>query len=175
MVLAGDPQQLGPVLMNDMAINEFMKISLLERMMGTTVYERNEVEFPETKYNPAVLTKLVRSYRAHPHLLKVPSELFYNDELVSCAGQEAYEFCDKDVDFLMKSDVPLIFHGIKGDCSQDRDSPSWYNIAEVSQVAHYVRKLRGCGVASEDIGIITPYRKQVRYRTCLNNFSKVCL
>ena len=161
MVLAGDPQQLGPVLMNDMVINDFLKISLLERLMGTKVYERNEKKFPQTKYNPAVLTKLVRSYRAHPRLLKIPSELFYNDELVSHAGEEAYEFCKKDVDFMMRRDVPLIFHGIKGECSRDRDSPSWYNIGEVSQVVHYVRKLRDCGIASADIGIITPYRKQV--------------
>jgi len=57
----------------------------------------------------------------------------------------------------------LVFHGLRGKCCRDNDSPSWFNPLEVSQVFAYVRKLMSKNVKSWDIGIITFYAKQVCY------------
>ena len=48
----------------------------------------------QNKYDPNYVTKLVRSFRSHPDILKIPNELFYNNELVACADiSEREMFC----------------------------------------------------------------------------------
>lgn len=63
---------------------------------------------------------------------------------------------------------PLIFHGVAGTDERDANSPSVYNMAEVEVLKEYlkvlVEHLRKNGVTKiepGEIGIITPYRKQV--------------
>ncbi|ODN03133.1 putative helicase Mov10l1 [Orchesella cincta] len=165
LILAGDPNQLGPVLMSDVAQNCKLSMSFLERLMVRPLYRRDVDRFPKEKYNPLVLTKLVKNYRAHPTLLKLPSRLFYDDDLESAASfEEAHELCQNPLlnTILATQGVPLIFHGIQGKSLRERGCTSWYNIAEVLQIVAYVVVLKShCGLNSEDIGIITPYRKQV--------------
>lgn len=55
----------------------------------------------------------------------------------------------------------VIFHGVKGINLQDEESPSWYNDHEIARVLRYISSLYACGLKPEDIGIITPYQKQV--------------
>lgn len=96
---------------------------------------------------------------------------------------------DKDVthlllqsNFLPKKGFPLIFHGVKGKEKRTRHSPSCYNIIEASVVRDYCvritedreRRICKCGasfasaglfylsVDPEEIGVIAPYRAQVR-------------
>lgn len=66
-------------------------------------------------------------------------------------------------------DFPLIFHGVTGVDEREESSPSFFNVAEVEVLMGYVRKLlelsgkKGHGtIAPREIGIIAPYRKQVR-------------
>ena len=61
----------------------------------------------------------------------------------------------------------IIFHGINGENYRDAESPSWYNPEEAAQVYLYLSKLYKCGLEPDDIGIITPYYKQV-YMNILN-------
>ena len=55
---------------------------------------------------------------------------------------------------------------------REGDSPSWFNPVEVVQVIKYLKDLATCGLCPnfDDIGIITPYRKQVNI-TFKNNSS----
>lgn len=125
--------------------------------MDNPLYKRSQTD---GKYNPLLLTKLVRNYRAHPNLLALPSKLFYDNELISASVENLDELCHT-LPFLPKRGVPLLFHGIRGEQSRDLDSPSWYNHVEVIQVVQYVKNLLENHCSSDDIGIITPYRKQV--------------
>jgi len=50
----------------------------------------------------------------------------------------------------------------KGTNYQEPDSPSWFNPHEAYQVAAYLQKLINVGVSPEEIGIMSPYRKQTR-------------
>nr|XP_022300637.1 RNA helicase Mov10l1-like [Crassostrea virginica] len=48
-----------------------------------------------------------------------------------------------------------------GEDLREGNSPSWFNPAEVIQVMRYLQGVQsGQGVVSDDVGIITPYRKQ---------------
>jgi len=173
LVLAGDPNQLGPVLMSDVSKHLNLSVSFLERLMigeqGVLNVYRRDMDNPRHQenhgYNPLVLTKLVKNYRAHKALLSLPSTLFYNGDLESYAA-DAEDLVQEPMivqKILKTQGVPIVFHGVQGNSVRERDSPSWYNAAEVMQVVDYVRKLKNCGVSNEDIGIITPYRKQVRF------------
>lgn len=55
----------------------------------------------------------------------------------------------------------IIFHGVNGENCKDDDSPSWYNLEEATQVYLYLINLYKYGLSPNDIGIITPYQKQV--------------
>ena len=46
------------------------------------VYQRKEGATSLTEaYDKRLLTKLVRNYRSHPDILKLPNEMFYKGEL----------------------------------------------------------------------------------------------
>ena len=60
-----------------------------------------------------------------------------------------------------------MFHGVDGNNYQTADSPSWYNPEEATQVYFYLLKLYNRGLLPKDIGIITPYQKQVMENSTL--------
>ncbi|XP_044207553.1 putative helicase mov-10-B.1 isoform X1 [Thunnus albacares] len=163
VVLAGDPKQLGPILRSPFALKYGMGVSLLERMMNDfTLYQKEEGVF-----NKRFVTKLLRNYRSHPAILKIPNELFYDGELQVCANESRNSYCRWE--YLPKKDFPVIFHGVTGINEREASSPSFFNRAEVEVLMDYVKKLletqakKGLAtIKPRDIGIIAPYRKQVQ-------------
>lgn len=68
----------------------------------------------------------------------------------------------------------MIFHGVKGLEDREKNSPSYFNRLEIQILTDYVQKLMttrlsGRKVTEKDIGIIAPYRKQVRWITNWNS------
>lgn len=64
---------------------------------------------------------------------------------------------------------PVIFHGVMGKDEREANSPSFFNVSEVEVLISYLKKLllshgkKGIPkLSATDIGIIAPYRKQVR-------------
>ncbi|XP_020490711.2 putative helicase mov-10-B.2 isoform X1 [Labrus bergylta] len=163
VVLAGDPKQLGPILRSPFAQKYGMGVSLLERLMKDfPLYQKEEGVF-----NNSFVTKLLKNYRSHPAILKVPNELFYDGELQASADEMLRNsYCRWQ--HLPKQGFPLIFHGVMGVDAREASSPSFFNVAEVETLMSYVRKLletqgKSQGtLAPKDIGIIAPYRKQVQ-------------
>uniref|UniRef100_A0A8C2ZHV5 RNA helicase n=1 Tax=Cyclopterus lumpus TaxID=8103 RepID=A0A8C2ZHV5_CYCLU len=163
VVLAGDPKQLGPILRSPFTL-KYSMVSLLERLMKDfSLYRKDEGVF-----NSRFVTKLLRNYRSHPAILKVPNELFYDEELQCCADEMLRNsYCRWE--YLKKMDFPVIFRGVTGIDEREASSPSFFNVAEVEVLMDYVRKLlqtdgkKGLATLSpRDIGIIAPYRKQVQ-------------
>ncbi|NWU92314.1 SDE3 helicase, partial [Upupa epops] len=165
LVLAGDPQQLGPVLRSPLAIEHGLGTSLLERLMlHNPLYQKSS-----RGYDPQFVTKLLWNYRSHEAILRIPNELFYDSEL------RAYESDGLDVrslycnwEELPNRGFPIIFHGVCGEDRREANSPSFFNTAEIEVLVHYLKKLlqsRGMGgcpsVSPKEVGIISPYRKQV--------------
>ncbi|XP_072026014.1 RNA helicase Mov10l1-like [Amphiura filiformis] len=165
IILAGDPMQLGPVLASDIAKDYGLDLSLLERLTKRPLYRRDAKKFRDHgNYDPLLVTKLVDNYRSHPALLKLSSDIFYHGELEPQANPElTSSLCDWEM-LPNKTNCPLIFHGIKGEDMREGNSPSWFNPMEVVQVAKYLKSLLALEkpvIKTSDIGIITPYRKQV--------------
>jgi helicase MOV-10 len=180
VVLAGDPEQLGPVLRSPIAIRGGLGMSLLERFMKhIPVYMRRSSDVGGANdtcgmegdrggmaaYNGHFVVKLVRNYRSHPEILKVPNELFYDKELQPYADRMLREsLCQWSE--LPKKDFPILFHGVIGKDEREERSPSFFNADEASIVVKYVEELlkaRGVRkVKQTDIGVISPYRKQVQ-------------
>ncbi|TKS77630.1 putative helicase mov-10-B.2 [Collichthys lucidus] len=175
VVLAGDPKQLGPILRSPFALKYGMGRSLLERLMNDfPLYLKKEGVF-----NTHFVTKLLKNYRSHPAILKIPNELFYDGELQVCADEFLRNsYCGWQ--YLPKKDFPVIFHGVTGVDEREACSPSFFNVAEVEVLVDYVKKLlqthgkRGLSTISpKDIGIIAPYRRQVlKIRRALEKLEK---
>ncbi|XP_054255949.1 RNA helicase Mov10l1 [Indicator indicator] len=164
IILVGDPKQLGPVIKSKIALAFGLNVSLLERLTSREIYERDENAFSTCgAYNPLLITKLIKNYRSHSALLALPSQLFYHKELEVCADDSvvtALLHWSK----LPRKGFPLIFHGIRGSEAREGHSPSWFNAAEAVQVMRYcchLAKNENAAVSVADIGVITPYHKQV--------------
>ena len=107
------------------------------------------------------MTKLNECYRCHPDILCIPNEQFYDGELEARADQIVSHNM-VGCDFLPNPGFPMIFHGVQGEHMREASSPSWYNPSEIEAVLLYCDALIGTrGISSANIGIITPYRKQV--------------
>ncbi|XP_026223832.1 putative helicase mov-10-B.2 [Anabas testudineus] len=164
VVLAGDLKQLGPVITFRMAEKHGLGVSLLERLMKhNNLYKAHDIY----RYNTRFVTKLLRNYRSHPAILKIPNELFYKGELQPYAlKKNCNSYCMWER--LPKKGFPLIFHGVAGTDERDANSPSVYNMAEVAVLKEYLKSLidhlhrKGTTkIVPGEIGIIAPYKKQV--------------
>uniref|UniRef100_A0A674EXA2 RNA helicase n=1 Tax=Salmo trutta TaxID=8032 RepID=A0A674EXA2_SALTR len=177
VVLAGDPKQLGPILRSPLALKHGMGVSLLERLMkDVSLYQKDE---ENGVFNNCYVTKLLRNYRSHPSILKVPNELFYEEELQVFANEMIRNsYCTWE--HLPQKNFPVVFHGVAGRDEREATSPSFFNVAEIEVLMDYLKKLlqgqgkRGLATISpKDIGIIAPYRKQVeKIRKALKTLEK---
>jgi helicase MOV-10 len=162
----------------------FSDVSLLERYMKhTEVYKRRDTAsspdevhddrvitklvHKDEVYDDRVITKLVHNYRSHPAILKVPNELFYNNELIASADKLLREsLCQWSE--LPKKGFPVMFHGVMGQDQREERSPSFFNPEEVAITLQYVDKLLDMKpklVKQNHIGVISPYHKQVQNDT----------
>ncbi|NWX51214.1 M10L1 helicase, partial [Steatornis caripensis] len=173
ILLVGDPKQLGPVIKSKIALAFGLSVSLLERLTSREIYLRDEDAFSACgAYNPLLITKLVKNYRSHSALLALPSKLFYHKELEVCADTSVVTSLSH-WGKLPRKGFPLIFHGVRGSEMHEGRSPSWFNPTEAVQVMRYcchLAKNEDTVVSVTDIGVITPYRKQVeKIRFLLRN------
>ncbi|XP_042367148.1 putative helicase mov-10-B.1 [Plectropomus leopardus] len=165
LVLAGDPKQLGPILRSPIALQHGLELSLLERLMKhNTLYQKTT---DSGHFDTRFVTKLLRNYRSHAAILKIPNELFYDNELQVFADQwERDTYCNWQ--HLPRKGFPVIFHGVMGKDEREANSPSFFNVSEIEVLVDYLTKLmetqgkKGLPkLSAKDIGIIAPYRKQV--------------
>ncbi|XP_025018774.1 putative helicase MOV-10 isoform X1 [Python bivittatus] len=171
LVLAGDPQQLGPILRSPLAVKHGLGLSLLERLMRyNPLYQKMN-----GKYDSRFVTMLLRNYRSHAAILEFPNLKFYDGALKECAEHLiTHSYCNWEE--LVTKEFPIIFHGVCGEDQREGKSPSFFNTAEISVLIGYLKKLlenQGKGgqpkIAPKEIGIITPYRKQVeKIRQAIN-------
>lgn len=78
IVSAGDPMQLEAVTKSKHAKQLGFSTSLMEQLFKCQLYKRNPLT---NTYNPRFITQLLKNYRSHPDILKVPNELFYENRL----------------------------------------------------------------------------------------------
>lgn len=162
LILAGDPKQLGPVVRSRLAQHYHLDVSLLERLMDYGPYQRMQNGY----YNPQMLTKLLKNFRSHGDIIEVPNDMFYEGEL-QVYGDELITHSMVNWEELPRKGCPLIFHSVLGRDLRESSCPSYFNPEEVKVVVNYVVSLlqgksgRGVQIRGKDIGIVSPYRKQV--------------
>ncbi|XP_050442332.1 probable RNA helicase armi [Adelges cooleyi] len=168
VVLAGDPKQLGPVVMSTLAKNSGLGQSMLARFIHYPSYSRDPDLFPDNNgYNPRVITHLIRNYRSLPEIVDVYNKMFYDSLLVATKLDDnvperiMVNNLNENAHWGINCKGPVIVHGIKGEDFQEPSSPSWFNPHEAFQVLLYTTRLLKAGISAADIGIISPYCAQV--------------
>lgn len=174
-ILAGDPCQLGPIIQHRLAARLGLKNSLLDLLMEEfPAYSKQALPSGKVNhgYDPQCVIKLVRNYRSHDFLIQLPSKLFYENELISCAPEtitQRYVGWSQ----LPNRKIPFIFRGLNSQHQREGSNPSFFNPIECVEVRSYVHRLLSDEIyrtAPSDIGVITPYQGQVRrIRMVLNN------
>lgn len=82
---------------------------MLQRLMEKScAYKKND----DGKYDANFITKLVQNYRSHEAIIRLPNQMFYENELVACAGKEAYSA--ENWSHLPRRKFPIIFHATHG-------------------------------------------------------------
>ncbi|XP_037939498.1 probable RNA helicase armi [Teleopsis dalmanni] len=172
VILAGDPNQLQPIVINRLSNVSGLARSFLIRILAHTPYVRDIARFPSTSgFDPRLVTKLLYSYRALPSILNVYNELFYNSELIPMVHE--VESREAKLLKLARSSLPAnakfhpshgaFFFGLRSENKQETDSPSWFNPLEAKQIFFRCLRLYRMNIQPDRIGIITPYAKQVKH------------
>ena len=146
VVLVGDHQQLGPVIMNKKAAKAGLNQSLFERLviLGCAPIRLNV------------------QYRMHPCLSEFPSNMFYEGSLQN--GVTMQQRLRREVDFPWPVvDSPMMFWANLGNEEISASGTSYLNRTEASNVEKIITRFFKAGVHPGDIGIITPYEGQRSY------------
>ena len=160
VVLAGDHMQMSPKVYSHEAKVQRLHQSLLERL-----YRHYDNFYQRQDLRP--LTILMRmNYRSRLEILRFIAAIFYGgpDVLVPMSDQATAEGV-----------VPLTFYTAQGREVQDSDSTSYYNIAEMVEVADRIEELyvnwpvEWGPRRADQIGVVTPYADQVT--TSIKKFS----
>ncbi|XP_049544779.1 putative helicase MOV-10 isoform X2 [Anopheles darlingi] len=165
IVLAGDPKQLGPVTFCSFLKETPHDVSLLDRLMKMPLYARDPNN--NKAYNDRMVTKLLDNYRSHHKLIAFSNREFYEGELRAKASPETTHWAI-GWERLVNPEFPMIFHAVIGYMQQDPFSLSYFNVDEAYCVYEYVQCLlksstNGRIVNQDDIGIVTPYSRQVAF------------
>jgi superfamily I DNA and/or RNA helicase len=140
-IFVGDHKQLDPIIPKN-SNNEMFAESIFSRL---------------ARIYPSNINLLNTSYRLNESLIKIPNALFYNNLLHSDLTTEqdnAKYQCTHYPQVLNNDSHTLILHNVFDGISS---SPS-----EATLVAELVSDLLQNGVKLNDIGIMSPYRAQVR-------------
>jgi ATP-dependent RNA/DNA helicase IGHMBP2 len=147
IVMAGDPQQLPPTILDPAAARA---------ALGTTLFERIAGRCPDG------VRLLDVQHRMHATLMAFPSAQHYGGRLrahPSVAGREFPAIED------LARPAPLLFLDTAGrgwDEERSEDDPSTKNPEQAARVAEEVQRILARGVDPSDVGVITPYEAQAR-------------
>lgn len=164
VVLAGDPNQLGPIITSDLCKKFGLGMSYMERLVTTS--PAYSLGGNDDAYPPELVTLLVRNYRSHPAILKLPNEMFYHNKLIP-SGDRLTTHSMSKWEHLPNLDAgfPIVFHAVDGENQREGNSPSWFNPQEAIlavETASLLVKLSRPPIRQDEIGIITPYARQVQ-------------
>lgn len=165
VVLAGDPKQLGPMMISRFGKSLGLESSLLERLLDRNVCY-GQVHGPNgNEYDPRFVTKLKINYRSLPSILHIYNELFYNSELETNVDDETSneaELLKIIEDVLWNKETADKKCGVyfinvpKGRNRKVRDSSSWYNEEEMNAIMSFLSKLNTIGTPSfKDVGVVS--------------------
>ncbi|CCE79933.1 Piso0_003026 [Millerozyma farinosa CBS 7064] len=146
-IMVGDPNQLPPTVLSQVASSFNYEQSLFVRM--------------QKKY-PSHVYLLDIQYRMHPDISRFPSAEFYNSRLHDGEGMKELNQREWHSDFPLS---PYRFFNITGKHKQSEYTRSLYNYSEAQVALEMVKTLMKILPQNEfsgRIGIISPYKEQIR-------------
>jgi ATP-dependent RNA/DNA helicase IGHMBP2 len=166
-VLAGDPEQLGPVVIGGPHV---------EARLGTTIFERL-LDPPSGAAAPAVM--LEQQHRMHAAIMAFPSRTTYGGKLRAAPDVAGHVLADLGVAPDAARDKPIWLVDTAGkDWLEERTDfdpggslnnlpafsfdPSTFNSGNAARVAAEARRLLSRGLAPTDLAIIAVYSAQAR-------------
>jgi superfamily I DNA and/or RNA helicase len=184
IVLLGDHKQLGPVIKSYIAarlglgeftdkdesvigsvniIISFSEESLMERIMSKRRYQMNPLD---QTYDKNYVTQLLDNFRSHPAILQFSNVFFYDSKL-RAKIQEPERSFGTPWSHLKNKKFPVLFHCVNTPNHIIRGETSSFNNGEIDVVRSYVNLLLQDGIGGkkveqEDIGIVSPYKAQLK-------------
>jgi len=152
LVLAGDHCQLPPTVISPEAAEDGLAISLMERLVNQLGHD--------------VARLLTVQHRMHAAIMGFSNTEFYESELIAHPSVAEHRLCElPGVQTEPLTETPVQFIDTAGasyDEELEEDTGSRRNVQEAGLAAKHVRKLIAAGLLPSQIGMITPYRAQVR-------------
>ncbi|GCE99462.1 ATP-dependent RNA helicase [Zygosaccharomyces mellis] len=146
VILVGDHQQLGPVILERKAGDAGLKQSLFERLISLG----------------HVPLRLEVQYRMNPHLSEFPSNMFYEGSLQNGVTIEQRTVPNSTFPWPIH-EVPMMFWANYGREEISANGTSYLNRIEAMNCERIITRLFNDGVKPEQIGVITPYEGQRAY------------
>ncbi len=152
LVLAGDHCQLPPTVISTEAAERGLAVSLMERLIA--------------RFGSGISRLLTVQHRMHAAIMGFSNAAFYEGELIAHESVAGHRLCDLprvQSDSLTETPVQFIDTAGAGyDEELEEDTGSRRNLQEANLVARKVRQLLEVGLIPSHLGVITPYRAQVR-------------
>lgn len=151
-VLAGDHCQLPPTVISPEAAEQGLAVSLMERLVALA--------------GPSISRLLSVQHRMHAAIMGFSNQAFYEGRLEAHESVAGHRLCDlPGVRSEPLTETPVQYIDTAGaghDEELEEDTGSRRNGGEANLAAKTVRQLLEAGLSPEQIGVITPYRAQVR-------------
>jgi DNA polymerase III delta prime subunit len=152
LILAGDHCQLPATVLSPEAAEQGLAVSLMERLIA--------------RFGPGVSRLLTVQHRMHAAIMGFSNAEFYEGQLVAHESVAGHRLCDlTGVRAEPLTETPVQFIDTAGagyDEELEEDTGSRRNAQEADLAARKVRQLLDAGLGASQIGVITPYRAQVR-------------
>jgi ATP-dependent RNA/DNA helicase IGHMBP2 len=172
-VLAGDPQQLGPVVIGGPAVEEVLGSTVFDRLVAAGFTATDD----DTRTAPLVM--LEQQHRMHEQIMTFPSRATYDGQLRAAPAVARHTLDELGVRRDDARDRPVFFVDTAGkDWLEDRTDfdpgsslnnmpafrfdPSTFNAGNAERVAAEARRLLSRGLAPTDLAIIAAYSAQAR-------------
>ncbi|SCU94746.1 LADA_0G10880g1_1 [Lachancea dasiensis] len=146
VILVGDHQQLGPVILDKKAADAGLKQSLFERLISLG----------------HIPIRLEVQYRMNPHLSEFPSNMFYEGSLQNGVTIEQRTVANSTFPWPIY-DLPMMFWSNYGREEISGNGTSYLNRIEAMNCERVITRLFRDGVKPDQIGVITPYEGQRAY------------
>lgn len=146
IVLVGDHQQLGPVILDRKAADAGLKQSLFERLILLG----------------HVPIRLDVQYRMNPYLSEFPSNMFYEGSLQNGVTIEQRTITNSSFPWPIHN-IPMMFWANYGREEISGNGTSYLNRIEAMNCERVITRLFRDGVTPSQIGVITPYEGQRAY------------
>lgn len=141
MVLAGDPMQLPPTILDP---------SLARAELGKTLFDRHAAD----------ASLLVVQHRMHAQIMRYPSDASYSGQLEAHPDVAQHQLPTADP--LRPGPLVFVDTAGKGWSEETDEGSSTRNPLQAERTAREVRRLLSRGISPSDIGVISPYYAQVR-------------